>query len=375
MACGTRCQTGCGRMSVFDWLENMLPPDVSEAENIYEIKFKGIRKGYHRNTRQLELITGDQVVVECERGYDIGTVTMGGELVLLQMKKKKIDPRQVTDIVRLATTEDLEKQTFARSRELSTLFRSREIISQLGLEMKLSEVEFQADNTKAIFYYIASQRVDFRELIKILAHEFKIRIEMRQIGLRQEAGLVGGIGSCGRELCCSGWLTDFKSVNTAAARYQNLSLNPTKITGACGRLKCCLNYELETYLDALKDFPQVQTIETELGTAKLQKTDIFKKQLWYSYAEEGSWVMLDVAQVIELQKLNSQGIKPPSLTLTTETPVKATIGKVIKTNPSAKTPEVDFVDVVGQSNLHIEPERRRDNLPHSHRNNKKKKKR
>lgn len=342
MGCGTggSCSTACGsRLNVYDWLENMLPPGTQESKNVYEIRFKNTRKGFFRNDNSLDLTTGDLVVVECDRGWDMGEITMGGELVRLQMKKKKVNEKHVGKILRQATEEDTRRLQQAREKENKVLFRTRELVTQLNLRMKMSDVEYQADGSKAIFFYTSDNRVDFRELIKLLAGEFKVRVEMRQIGMRQEAGLVGGIGSCGRELCCSTWLSDFKSVNTAAARYQNLSLNPTKITGMCGRLKCCLNYELEAYMDALNDIPDVREIYTELGKAYLQKTDIFRRQMWFSYGGDSNWTMLEVDRVQELIQLNKKGIKPPSLLpqedLNAPKPVKT-----------------DFVDVVGQSDLH-----------------------
>jgi len=344
MACNG-CNTGsCGRMGVYDWLENIAQPGADPAQNLVEVRFKGIHKGFYQNANKIDFITGDTVATEGDRGFDVGLVTMSGELAKLQAKKKKTDLTALPKILRVATNEDIKKLENSRSRELSTLSRSREIIKEIRLRMKMSDVEYQADGTRATFYYTADDRVDFRELIKTLAQEFKIRVEMKQIGLRQEAGVVGGVGSCGRELCCSAWLTDFQTINTSSARLQNLSINPLKITGLCGKLKCCLNYELETYLDALKDIPNVQQIETELGIAKLQKTDIFKKQLFFSYEDDSNWVMLSAAQVIELQKLNKQGIKPPSLTTAEE-------DKKIKDQQKTEK-QLDFVDVVGQSNLH-----------------------
>lgn len=346
MGCTNCSKGGCGVLSVHDWLENMMPPNEPETQNIYEVRFKSTRKGYYRNINGLELYTGDYVLVESDRGYDMGAITMGGVLVGLQMRKKKIDPEHVLRIYRRANEEDIKRLESLRERELEILTQTRAITYSLELDMKLSDVEYQADGTKAIFYYTADQRVDFRELIRILAQEFKIRVEMRQIGLRQEAGLIGGIGSCGRELCCSSWLTDFRSVNTTAARYQNISLNPSKITGLCGRLKCCLNYELETYLDALSDIPDVKEIETELGVAYLQKTDIFKQLMWYSYGGDANWTKLTTTQVAELYELNLQGVRPPSL---------AAIEEVANSN-AEKVPVLDFIDVVGQSNLHEKSE-------------------
>ncbi len=249
------------------------------------------------------------VDVQCNRGGG------EGELVRLQMQKKKIaNDNQIRKIYRIAHQRDLEKFEEVQKRELPTLYRTREIIRNLKLEMKLSDIEYQADNTKATFFYSADDRVDFRELIKILAGEFKIRVEMRQISLRQEAGRLGGIGVCGRELCCATWLTEFKNVATSAARYQNLSLNPSKLSGQCGRLKCCLNYELETYMDALEDIPKIEgPLLTEKGEATLQKTDIFRKVMWFGFSEENTWYPLNVSRVNEILRLNREGKKPASL--------------------------------------------------------------
>ncbi len=272
------CETGgCNKMNVFDWLSNMDMPQM-DTFDILEVRFKGGHKDFFRNTEDLELVTGDPVVVDVPNGHHIGYVSLQGELVRLQMQKKKVaNNDNIKKIYRIANDQDLEAFEKVKNRELPTLYRTRQIIEHLGLSMKLSDVEYQADNNKATFYYSADSRVDFRELIKVLAGEFKIRVEMRQISLRQEAGRLGGIGSCGRELCCSTWLTDFKSVSTSAARYQNLSLNPSKLSGQCGRLKCCLNYELETYMNALEDIPKVEApLKTKAGPAQLQKTDIFR---------------------------------------------------------------------------------------------------
>ncbi|MCU0450535.1 MAG: Signal peptidase-like protein [Bernardetiaceae bacterium] len=277
--------------------------------NVVEVRFKGGRKEFFRNVSNTHLTTGDAVVVEAQSGYHIGYVSLQGELVRLQMLKKKVkDNDEIKSIYRLASQKDLAKLEEVQNRELPTLYRTREIIGEAKLKMKLSDVEFQADNSKATFFYSAEDRVDFRELIKNLAGEFKVRVEMRQISLRQEAGRLGGIGVCGRELCCSTWLTDFKNVSTAAARYQNLSLNPSKLSGQCGRLKCCLNYELETYLDALVDIPKVdKPLETVKGKAYLQKTDIFKKIMWFSYDTESTWYPLSAERVREIQLMNEQG--------------------------------------------------------------------
>ncbi len=310
---GGCASAGCNKMNSFDWLANM--SYATPKYTVVEVKFKGGRKEYFINKNQIELYTGDFVVCEMPTGYHIGHVSLQGELVRLQLLKKGIsDTSELRVIQRLANEKDLEKHSQAINRDLPTMYRTREICKELKLNLKLSEVEFQSDNTKATFYYSADERVDFRELIKMLAGEFKVRIEMRQISLRQEAGRLGGIGSCGRELCCSTWLSDFKAIPTAAARYQNLSLNPAKLSGQCGRLKCCLNYELETYIDAIRGIPSVdRPLQTEKGDAALQKTDIFRRIMWFSYPNDTNWYPIPCVQVVEIQKMNSQGKKPVAL--------------------------------------------------------------
>ncbi len=310
-ACGTG---GCNKMNVFDWLSNMEVP-VSTRFDVLEVRFKNGRKEFFRNTERLDLHAGDAVVVEVINGHHIGYVSLQGELVRLQMRKKNVaNDEEIKKVYRLASVKDLEKWEEAQKREMPALHRSREIIRQMNLQMKLSDVEFQADNMKASFYYSADERVDFRELIRVLASEFRVRVEMRQISLRQEAGRLGGLGVCGRELCCSTWLSEFKNVATSAARYQNLSLNPSKLSGQCGRLKCCLNYELETYMDALKDIPEVnRPLLTEKGEASLQKTDIFRRIMWFGYKEESTWYPIEVARVNEILELNQAGKKPANL--------------------------------------------------------------
>jgi cell fate regulator YaaT (PSP1 superfamily) len=312
-ACGTG---GCNKMNVFDWLSNMDMP-AEDKFNIVEVRFKNGRKEFHRNSEKLVLHTGDAVVVEVPNGHHIGYVSMQGELVRLQMQKKKVaNDDEIKKIYRLATQKDLEKYEDVKKRDLPTLYRTREITRDLKLQMKLSDIEYQADNTKATFYYSADDRVDFRELIKILAGEFKIRVEMRQISLRQEAGRLGGIGVCGRELCCSTWLSDFKNVATSAARYQNLSLNPSKLSGQCGRLKCCLNYELDTYMEALEDIPKIEgPLLTERGEATLQKTDIFRKIMWFGFHQENNWYPVNIERVNHILAMNREGKKPASLDL------------------------------------------------------------
>jgi len=310
-ACGTG---GCNKMNVFDWLSNMDMPH-QDRFSVIEVRFKNGRKDFYRNTENLNLTTGDAVIIEVQTGHHLGHVSMQGELVRLQMQKKKVaNDDEIKKVYRLANQKDLEKFEEIKKRDLPTLYRTREIIKQFKLAMKLSDVEFQADNTKATFFYSAEDRVDFRELIKQLATEFKVRVEMRQISLRQEAGRIGGIGVCGRELCCSTWLSDFKNVATSAARYQNLSLNPSKLSGQCGRLKCCLNYELETYMEALKGIPEVETpLLTERGEARLQKTDIFRRIMWFGFKEDNNWYPLNIDRVNEILAMNREGKKPASL--------------------------------------------------------------
>lgn len=305
--CGT---SDCNKMNSFDWLTQMGIPQL-DTFDIVEVKFKGGRKEYFRNVDYLALNTGDPVVVDVPSGHHIGYVSLQGELVRLQMQKRKIrNDDNITRIYRVATQKDMEKWEEAKAREIPTLYRCKQIVDEYRLNMKMSDVEFQADNSKATFYYSAEDRIDFRELIKSLAGEFKVRVEMRQISLRQEAGRLGGIGVCGRELCCSTWLVDFKNVTTSAARYQNLSLNPGKLSGQCGRLKCCLNYELDTYMEAIKDIPQVdKPLLTEQGPAKLQKTDIFRKLMWFNYNHDNDWISITCDRVREIQALNEQGVK------------------------------------------------------------------
>lgn len=311
------CSTGgCNRLNVYDWLSGLPLHDGAKPYPVIEVSFnKGSRKEFYRNNSQFIPEKGQWIAVEGVGGFDIGQINLTGELVKLQMKKYGIKEKDVTKrIHRLATDADLETFRASKEREQEILVRCRAIAKQLNLEMKLAEVELQADGKKATFFYTADQRVDFRELIKMYASDFKVKVEMKQIGARQESGKVGGIGSCGRELCCSTWLTDFKSVNTTAARYQNLSINQTKLSGQCGRLKCCLNYELDTYIDALSVFPEnADSISTASGNAYLQKRDIFKNLMWYSYRESNKQYPLSIERVKEILELNRKGIKPDEL--------------------------------------------------------------
>tara|TARA_R110002050_G_scaffold293182_1_gene449399 strand:+ start:70872 stop:72113 length:1242 start_codon:yes stop_codon:yes gene_type:complete len=286
--CGT---DSCNKLTVFDWLANMSLPNGEKPFNWIEVRFKNGRKNYYKNTENLTLSIGDIVATQAQSGHDIGMVTLTGELVRVQMKRKNISetPEELLKIYRKASQKDIDIWQTARDKEEPMKVRARQFAIDLKLHMKISDIEFQGDASKATFYYTAEERVDFRELIKVFAREFRTRIEMKQVGFRQEASRLGGIGSCGRELCCSTWLTDFRSVSTSAARYQQLSLNPQKLAGQCGKLKCCLNYELDSYLDALKSFPKTDIkLKTEKGTAVCQKTDIFKGHMWYAY--EGEWM-------------------------------------------------------------------------------------
>ena len=311
--CGT---DGCNKLTVFDWLSNMSLPAGQQAFDVVEVRFKNSRKEFFRNTEGLSLFIGDVVSTQAKSGHDVGIVTLAGELVRVQMRKKKVSHgSELPKIYRKATQRDIDKWKKVRGKEEEIKKRSREMAIILGLQMKISDVEFQGDGSKATFYYTAEDRIDFRQLIKDMAKAFGIRVEMRQIGYRQEAQRLGGIGSCGRELCCSTWLTDFRSVTTAAARYQQLSLNPQKLAGQCGKLKCCLNYELDTYMDALKDFPPTDAkLLTEKGVAFCQKTDIFKGILWFSYKEDpSSWHTLNKEQVHEILEMNQKKKKAQSL--------------------------------------------------------------
>jgi cell fate regulator YaaT (PSP1 superfamily) len=290
--------------------------DGAKPFPIIEVSFKrGSRKDFFRNTSAALLVKDDWVTVEGSGGYDVGQVSLQGELVKLQMKKHHVDSTaELKKVLRPSSEAEIEQYHVQKEREQEFLVRSRAIARSLALEMKIAEVELQADGRKATFFYTADQRVDFRELIRRYAADFHIKVEMRQIGARQESGKVGGIGSCGRELCCATWLTDFKTVNTAAARYQNLSINQTKLSGQCGRLKCCLNYELDTYMDALKAFPtDADSIETMQGRATLQKRDIFRSLMWYSYAGSNAQYPLSIDRVKEIKSLNKDGQKPEEL--------------------------------------------------------------
>ena len=337
-----RCNTHiCAKLSTYNWaedIESLLP------SNIVEVRFKNTRKGFYLNVNDLELRSGDIVAVEASPGHDIGIVSLTGNLALRQYahSKAKATNEELKKVYRKARSVDIEKWQAAIAREHDTMLRARKISEQLRLEMKIGDVEFQGDGTKAIFYYIADERVDFRELIKVLAEEFRVRIEMRQIGARQEAGRTGGIGTCGRELCCSTWISQFVSVSTAAARYQEISLNPQKLAGQCGKLKCCLNYELDVYLDAQKDFPDTSiALETDKGTLRYQKSDFFRRIMWYACPTENGtlqFIPLSVEKVAQIIDINKQGqtakVEQEPITYMTGVPQ-----------------ELDYHDVIGDDSL------------------------
>jgi len=338
------CNTGsCNRLNTYDWLYNMPVADIDSSCKVVEVSFNnGSRKDFFRNVTLQPFEKGDMVSVEGVSGFDVGEISLTGEIVRLQMKKRNVKEEnpEMKKLLRRSSDRDLEIWKQNKAREPQAIIRSRAIAKQLKLEMKISEVEMQADGRKATFFYIADGRVDFRELIKVYAGEFKLKVEMRQIGARQESAKVGGIGSCGRELCCATWLTDFKSVNTAAARYQNLSINQTKLSGQCGRLKCCLNYELDTYLDALQGFPDnCETIQVTKGAANLIKKDIFRNLMWYTLPDSTKQYPLTIERVKKIKSLNGQGIIPEELEA-----VELTSSKPQEVEP-------EFVDVVGHISL------------------------
>lgn len=350
---------GCNKLEVYDWLANVALPAGQTPYDIVEIRFKNSRKAFYKTGKNTSVQAGDVVVVEASPGFDVGVVSVVGELARIQVNKKEpgFKENEAKKIIRIANQEDIDNWIKARALEKDVMYSSRTLALNLGLEMKISDVEYQGDLSKATFYYTAEGRVDFRQLIKDMADAFKIRVEMRQIGARQEASRLGAIGSCGRELCCSTWLTDFRSVSTSAARYQQLSLNPQKLAGQCGKLKCCLNYELDMYLEALKAFPKSDVkIHTEKGIAFHIKTDVFKNQMWFGYAGEAAigsgLIALSPARVKEIIALNKQGVKPKDLDQFTEKV------EVVVVN--------DYENVVGQDSLN--------RFEHAFKNKKRKKK-
>ncbi|MEY4127426.1 MAG: hypothetical protein RL737_1615 [Bacteroidota bacterium] len=331
---------GCDKLEVYDWLSNVALPENQKPYEIVEVRFKNARKGFYRNVNGLGLQAGDVVVVEASSGYDIGVISVVGELARIQVKRKAPTFKHVEarKIMHVATQAEIDLWIKGRSLEKDIMHKSRTLAMNLKLEMKISDVEYQADLSKATFYYTAEGRVDFRQLIKDMADAFKVRIEMRQIGSRQESARLGGIGSCGRELCCSTWLSDFRSVSTAAARYQQLSLNPQKLAGQCGKLKCCLNYELDMYTEAMKALPRADIkLKTEKGDAYHVKTDVFKHLMWYAYPGEGALVVLTPEQVRKVQQMNKNGNTPRDL--------KEFAFEV------EKEVEIGFDNVVGQDSL------------------------
>lgn len=339
---GSCTSGGCNRLNTFDWLTTIDLPGLQKEFDVVEVSFNdGSRKDFYRNIHTIDLLKNEMVMVESTTGgYDIGSVSLKGELVRMQMKKKRVDEnsKEIGVILRKAGSRDLEKRKEVKAKESESLIRARVISRSMKLEMKISSVEYQSDGKKATFYYTADGRVDFRELIKEYAKQFHVKVEMRQIGIRQEAGKIGGIGSCGRELCCSTWLTDFKSVSTTAARYQNLAINQAKLSGQCGRLKCCLNYELNSYMDALQYFPQnAEKLMTHAGEAYLQKTDIFKKLMFYAYPKSDNYYPLNVDTVKNVLAQNARGEKPAEL-------------KDIQFR-KAKEELIEYSDTVGQTTL------------------------
>lgn len=338
-ACGVG---GCNKLNVFDWLADVELPSGQKTFDCVEVRFKNSRKEFYRNVNNLILKVGDVIATESSPGHDIGIVSLTGELVRTQMKKKNVNPEspEIRKVYRIAKQADIDKWKEAQALEQDTMAKARTMARFLRLEMKISDVEIQGDKSKVIFYYTAEGRVDFRQLIKDFAGAFRMRIEMKQITYRIEASRVGGIGDCGRELCCSTWLTDFRAVNTTAARYQQLSINPVKLAGQCGKLKCCLNYELDSYIDAVKDFPNPETrLETTGGIAHHMKTDIFKRKMWYAFENErGVFIELSVDRVKEVIAMNKAGKKPDEL----RTEVQMAV-------PAIKEP--DYQNVVGQDSI------------------------
>lgn len=332
--------SGCNKLNSFDWLAHIDTPNGSTKFNGVEIRFKNGRKEFFKNDKNLSFYIGDVVVVEVESGHDIGVISLTGDLVKVQMNKKgqPVNTNSLPSVLRKASTQDIEKWEKFRAKEAETMLKARVISKTMNISIKISDVEYQGDGKKATFYYSSENRVDFRDLVKKLAETFKVKIEMKQIGLRQEASRLGGIGSCGRELCCSTWLTDLRSVSSSAARYQQLSLNPEKLAGQCGKLKCCLNYELDNYMEELKKFPSTNTkLKTKIGNALFQKMDIFKNTMTYSYEDNLSvFIELPLDRVKEIIELNKNGEKVDELK-------KEKVENIIK--------KPVFENVVGQDSL------------------------
>ncbi|MDG1350334.1 MAG: regulatory iron-sulfur-containing complex subunit RicT [Crocinitomicaceae bacterium] len=338
---GTCSTSGCNKLEVYNWLANIDLPGGQKTYDILEVRFKNSRKDFFRNAQKINIQVGDIVVVDASSGFDVGVVSIVGELAKIQVAKKNKDfkPLETRKILRIADQKDIDLWIKARSKEKELMYKARTLALNIGLEMKISDVEYQGDMSKAIFYYTAEGRVDFRQLIKDMAGEFRIRIEMKQIGSRQESSRLGGIGSCGRELCCSTWLTDFRSVSTSAARYQQLSLNPQKLAGQCGKLKCCLNFELDSYLESLKAFPKKEIkLKTQKGDAYHVKTDVFKGTMWYAYRGESELFPLTPERAKEIIESNKNGKKPSDL-------------KDYQIKETVIVEEVGYSNVVGQDSV------------------------
>jgi cell fate regulator YaaT (PSP1 superfamily) len=359
--CNGSCSGGCNRMNTFDWLSDLDIRDVIANDfDLVEVSFKsGSRKDFYHNPSFNQVATGDWVLLEVPGGggFDVGRITLSGDLVRLQMRKKEIrDSQLFLNVIRRANERDIEKLEEMRAYERETMTKARAIARTLDLDMKIGDVEYQGDGRKATFYYTADGRVDFRELIRHYAKEFKVKIEMRQIGARQESARVGGIGSCGRELCCSTWLSDFKSVSTAAARYQQLAINQAKLSGACGRLKCCLNYELDGYMDALEDFPEnAERLKTQNGNGFLIKTDVFRRRMTYvmdSGPEKGKFYTLRIEEVKAVMELNKRGEFPPDFK-----DLQETVAHAMPVQEDDGEPE--YEDVIGAVELRDDKKRRK----------------
>lgn len=339
------CSTsGCNKLGVFDWLTGVPLPGGQQPFDGVEVRFKNTRKAFYRNTTGLSLAPGDLVAVDAAPGHDVGMVSLAGELVRMQMERKKAsgETYELRKVLRKATQEDIDRWHAVRKQEDETMFASRRMVADARLDMKVTDVEYQGDGTKAIIYYTAEDRIDFRGVVRTMSDRFKVRVEMKQIGARQEAGRIGGIGSCGRELCCSTWLTDFRSVTTSAARYQQLALNPQKLAGQCGKLKCCLNYELDMYIEAIKSYPsQNAKLKTQQGTGTHMKTDIFTGKMWYGFKKPGEpFVMagFPVEVIRDILAQNKQGIEP-----------EVDLNMADEVEEKVKSP--DYENVVGQDDL------------------------
>ncbi|MBK6830178.1 MAG: hypothetical protein IPG92_05235 [Flavobacteriales bacterium] len=339
------CTTsGCNKLGVFDWLTGVPLPNGQQAFDGIEVRFKNTRKGFYRNTSGLQLMQGDLVTVDASPGHDVGMVSLTGELVRAQMARRQVtvETYELRKVLRKSTQEDIDRWHAARKLEDETMLASRQMVREAKLDMKVTDVEYQGDGTKATLYYTAEDRIDFRGIVRTMSDRFKVRLEMKQIGARQETGRVGGIGSCGRELCCSTWLTDFRSVTTSAARYQQLALNPQKLAGQCGKLKCCLNYELDMYIEAIKSYPsQNAKLKTQQGTGAHIKTDIFSGKMWYGFKKPGEPFIMagfPIEVVRDILAQNKEGVEP-----------LVDLNMADEPEPLVKGP--DYENVVGQDDL------------------------